>query len=164
MIGYIHKAGWFVGLMLLQVLILNNVNIGGYATPFVYIYFILKLDSDTSRNALLMWGFFLGLAIDIFSNTPGINAAATVFLAFARPPFLRAFTSRDVQDNMEPGINGMGFVSFFKYCFILALGHHAVLFALSFYSFANIPILLLKILTSTLLTVVCVIAIDKTRK
>ena len=36
-INYLHKIGWFVGLVLLQVLILNNVHIVGYATPF-YIY------------------------------------------------------------------------------------------------------------------------------
>ena len=40
-INYLHKIGWFVGLVLLQVLILNNVHIAGYATPFLYIYLIL---------------------------------------------------------------------------------------------------------------------------
>ena len=35
-ITYIHRIGWFVGLVLLQVLILNNVHIAGYATPFLY--------------------------------------------------------------------------------------------------------------------------------
>ena len=49
-ITYIHRIGWFIGLVLLQVLILNNVHIAGYATPFLYIYFILKFDSGTSRN------------------------------------------------------------------------------------------------------------------
>ena len=70
MIHYIHRMGWFVGLVLLQVLILNNVHIAGYATPFLYVYFILKFASGTSRNELMLWAFFLGLAIDIFSNTP----------------------------------------------------------------------------------------------
>ena len=52
-ITYIHRIGWFIGLVLLQVLILNNVHIAGYATPFLYIYFILKFDSGTSRNELM---------------------------------------------------------------------------------------------------------------
>ena len=34
-ITYIHRIGWFIGLVLLQVLILNNVHIAGYATPFL---------------------------------------------------------------------------------------------------------------------------------
>ena len=36
-INYIHRVGWFVGLILLQVLILNNVHIAGVATPFLYV-------------------------------------------------------------------------------------------------------------------------------
>ena len=72
-------------MVLLQVLILNNVHIAGYATPFLYIYLILKFESDTPRNALMLWAFFLGLAVDVFSDTPGMNAAATVLLAFLRP-------------------------------------------------------------------------------
>lgn len=82
---YLHKIGWFVGLVLLQVLILNNVHIAGYATPFLYIYLILKFNSEISRNTLMVWAFFLGLTVDIFSDTPGMNAAATVWLAFLRP-------------------------------------------------------------------------------
>ena len=53
-ITYIHRSGWFIGLVLLQVLILNNVHIAGYATPFLYIYFILKFNSGTSRNELML--------------------------------------------------------------------------------------------------------------
>ena len=72
-ITYIHRIGWFIGLVLLQVLILNNVHIAGYATPFLYIYFILKFSSGTSRNELMLWAFFFGLTIDIFSDTTGIR-------------------------------------------------------------------------------------------
>ena len=84
-ITYIHRIGWFIGLVLLQVLILNNVHIAGYATPFLYIYFILKFSSGTSRNELMLWAFFFGLTIDIFSDTPGMNAAATVLLLSSGP-------------------------------------------------------------------------------
>ena len=101
-INYLHKIGWFIGLVLLQVLILNNVHIAGYATPFLYIYLILKFESDVPRNALMLWAFFLGLAVDVFSDTPGMNAAATVLLAFLRPTFLRLFVPRDTLDTLVP--------------------------------------------------------------
>lgn len=65
-INYIYRILWFVGLVLLQVLILNNIHLAGYATPFLYTYFILKFPSSVSRNELLLWAFFLGLIIDIF--------------------------------------------------------------------------------------------------
>lgn len=165
MITYIQKAGWFIGLLLLQALVLNNVHIAGYATPFLYIYFILKLDAGTSRNALLMWGFLLGLAVDAFSNTPGINAASTVFLAFMRTPYLRLFTPRENMDAaIVPSIKTMGFSSFLKYLLLAVLSHHLVLFLLSFYSFADPLTLTLKIIASTVLSISCIVAFDSVRK
>ena len=38
-ITYIHRIGWFIGLVLLQVLILNSVHIAGYATPSLYLFY-----------------------------------------------------------------------------------------------------------------------------
>lgn len=159
-VNYIYKAGWFVGLVLLQVLILNNVHIAGCATPFLYVYLILKFGSDISRNALMLWAFFLGLAVDVFSDTPGMNAAATVLLAFLRPVFLRLFVPRDVLEAMVPAIRTMGLAPFLKYLVAGVLVHHALLLTLEFFSFAHLGILLLRIAASTLLTVACVLALE----
>ena len=161
LINYLHKIGWFIGLVLLQVLILNNVHIAGYATPFLYIYLILKFESDTPRNALMLWAFFLGLAVDVFSDTPGMNAAATVLLAFLRPTFLRLFVPRDTLDTLVPAIRTMGILPFLKYLVVSVLIHHGLLLTLEFFSFAHIGTLLLR---STLLTVTCIMAVEGIRK
>ena len=144
-LNYLHKIGWFVGLVLLQVLILNNVHIAGYATPFLYIYLILKFESETPRNALMLWAFFLGLTVDIFSDTPGMNAAATVALAFLRPTFLRLFVPRDTLENIVPSVKSMGIVPFLKYLIVSVFIHHAILLTIEFFSFAHIGTLLLRI-------------------
>lgn len=162
--NYLHKIGWFVGLVLLQVLILNNVHIAGYATPFLYIYLILKFESDVPRNVLMLWAFFLGLSVDIFSDTPGMNASATVLLAFLRPVFLRLFVPRDTLDSLIPSIRTMGFFPFLKYLIVSAFVHHAMLLAIEFFSFAHIGTLLLRMVASTLLTVTCIMAVEGIRK
>ena len=59
-ITYLHKAGWLVALVLLQALILNNLHIGGYAPPFLYIYLLLKFEVDVPTNRLILWAFVLG--------------------------------------------------------------------------------------------------------
>ena len=164
LINYLHKIGWFIGLVLLQVLILNNAHIAGYATPFLYIYLILKFESDTPRNALMLWAFFLGLAVDVFSDTPGMNAAATVLLAFLRPTFLRLFVPRDTLDTLVPAIRTMGILPFLKYLVVSVLIHHGLLLTLEFFSFAHIGTLLLRIAASTLLTVTCIMAVEGIRK
>lgn len=161
-ISYIHKIFWFIGLVLLQVLILNNVHIAGYATPFLYIYFILRLESDTSRNTAMLWGFAIGLSVDIFSNTPGMNAAATVMLAFVRPLFLRLFTPRDNQE-IIPSIKNLGFSSYLKYLLVAVFTHHMLLFTIAFFSFSDVQTLLIRIVGSTILTIICIVAIDGIR-
>ena len=83
MITYLQRIEWFIGLVLLQVLVLNRMHMNGYATPFFFIYFILKYNSGVSRNTLMVWSFLLGLTVDIFSNTPGMNAAAATLLALS---------------------------------------------------------------------------------
>ena len=60
----------------------------------------------------MLWAFFFGLTIDIFADTPGMNAAATVFLAFVRPTFLRLFTPRDTLDSIIPSSGRWGFPLF----------------------------------------------------
>ncbi len=163
-ITFLQRVGWFVGLTLLQVLILNHVQIGGYATPFLYIYFILMLNSDTSRNEQLLWAFFLGLTIDIFSDTAGMNVMASVLLAFLRPSLLRLFTPRDMLESFEPSPAVMGMASFLKYWIAGAFVHSFVLLSIEFFSFADIGWLLLRTLLCTLFTVICTMVVESIRK
>lgn len=159
-ITYIQRIGWFVGLALLQALILNNVHIAGYATPFLYIYFILKFSSGTSRNELMLWAFFFGLTIDIFSDTPGMNAAAVVLLAFVRPFLLRLFTPRDNLDSFVPSFSSMGISPFLKYTVTCVFVHSLALLTIEYFSFSSILLLLLRVALCTLLTVTCVVAVE----
>ena len=82
---------------------------------FFFIYFILKYNSGVSRNTLMVWSFLLGLSVDIFSNTPGMNAAAATVLAFMREPILRLVTLRDSAEDFEPGVKSMGIFPYFRY-------------------------------------------------
>ncbi len=163
-IVFFKRLGWFWLLVFIQVLVLNHVHLMGYAMPFLYVYLILVLNINVSRNILLLWGFFLGLAVDIFSNTPGMNAAATTFLAFTRPSILRLFTPRDCAEDMEPGIRSMGFWLFFRYVLVEVALHHTVLLTIESFSFFNLGFLFLEILSSVLLTTFCVMAIEGIRK
>lgn len=159
-ITYIHKTLWLIGLVLLQVLILNNIHIAGYATPFLYVYLILKFETSISRNELMIWGFVLGLLVDIFSNTPGMNAAATVLVAFLRPLLLRLFTPRDTFDTITPSFKSMGNIPFLKYLVSAIFIHVLVLLAIESFSFPNMALLLLRVVLCAFLTVVCIIALE----
>lgn len=68
---------YFVVLVLVQVLILNNIHFLRVATPFLYLYFILKMPVGSSRTNVVFFSFLIGLTIDVFSNTP--NACVCLY-------------------------------------------------------------------------------------
>lgn len=154
MIKIIHRIEWLVGLVLIQVLVLNQMHIYGYATPFLYIYFILKINSKMSRNELMLWAFALGLTVDIFGNTPGMNAAAATCLAFFRTSLLQLVTLRSVDEAFRPSIKSLGVSSFFRYTLLASGLFCTVLLLIDAFSLFHWGRLLLKILTSTIATVV----------
>ena len=112
----------------------------------------------------VLWAFFFGLTIDIFSDTPGMNAAATVLLAFLRPSLLRLFTPRDNPDSFIPSFKTMGISPFLKYTTASVFVHSLALLSIEFFSFTSIWLLLLRVLLCTILTVTCIIAIEGIKK
>lgn len=116
-------------LVALQVLIFNNVNFSGYINPYIYVIFILMLPFEIPRWLLLVSAFFAGLMIDVFSNTMGMHAAASVFMAFCRPGIIRALSAGKENDSdFRPNVNDMGLYRFILYALILVSIHHLTYF------------------------------------
>ena len=65
---------------LVQVLVCNQIHLFGYATPLIYVYFVILFQRNYPKWAILLWSFSLGLLIDVFSNIPGVAAGAMTFL------------------------------------------------------------------------------------
>lgn len=164
LLTYLHRTVWLIGLVLLQALVLNDIHIGGWATPMLYVYLVLKLPTDTPRNAAMLWAMATGLAVDAFADTMGMNAAAAVLLAYARPTLLRLFVTRDTAESIVPSARTMGQTAFLKYVLASVLAHHTVLFALQYPALAHWDTLLARIACSTLLTTACVLAVEGIRK
>jgi len=148
----------FIVLVLLQVLLLNHIQISGLINPYMYILFILLLPFDTPKFLLLVSGFLLGLTIDTFTNTPGMHASATTFLAFIRPGVINLISSRDVFElNVPPRIGTLGFNWFFKYCLSLVLIHHFILFYVEAFTLHGFFITFSRSILSAIFTVVLII-------
>jgi rod shape-determining protein MreD len=150
--------GSWVILVLIQVLLLNHIQISGYVNPYLYILFILTLPFNIPNYLLLVLGFALGLNIDIFSNTLGMHAAATTFMAFTRPFVINLISSRDVLElNQFPRISELGFSWFFRYTVILVMAHHIFLFYIEMFSLSGFFHTLLRCLLSAALTIALIL-------
>lgn len=151
----------FLLLVLVQVLILNNIKFLGFINPYLYILFIITVPISTPRIFLLLIAFVLGLSIDIFCNTPGVHAFATVFVAFMKDPLIRLFAPRDNYDYVEPSMQTFGMNQFVKYAVLMVLIHHTVLFSVEAFSFQNLGLLILKILLNSIFTLLLLLSIER---
>ena len=79
----------FIGLVLLQVIICSNINFLGYLNPYVYVIFMFLYPITNNRLLFIFLSFSIGLSIDIFLDSGGVHAAASVAIAYVRPLFLK---------------------------------------------------------------------------
>jgi len=150
----------FVLLVLFQVLVLNNIQFLGYINPYLYIFFILALPVQLPRWFLLILAFTLGLTIDAFSNTMGMHAFATVFVAFFREGIIKLFTNIEEGNNPTPSFHTFGVSAYVKYVVLMVIIHHTILFILEAFSFYNFWIMLAKILLSSMVTILLILGIQ----
>lgn len=139
----------FVGLLLLQILVFDNIRLGNYVHPYVYVLFVMILPFDTERWKLIINGFLIGFAVDIFCGTPGLNAAATVFMAFLRPFIINVTTRKsDIEGKTAPTVSEMGLKWFFFYALFLLIFHNLLLFWLEAFSVKLLGLVMLEVLMS----------------
>ena len=137
----------FIVVVFLQVTIGNSIHLLGVAIPFLYIYFII------------------GLVIDIFSNTPGMNALACTVVAFLRKPILNLYTPRgEDYSESEPSIRNFGMSLFVRYVLTFSLCFCTLLFVIESFSFFDIGRLIVRVLASTILTFLVILGMDSLTK
>lgn len=147
----------FIGVLILQIFFFKDITVAGTATAFVYVWFLLTLPIDTSPLTGLLIGFFAGLIIDFFLQTPGIHSGASTLLMAARPALLNALTPRGGYDvNQSPTFMDFGWPWYLAYSFGLILIHHVLTFSLEIFSREFFGLIILNSLSSTLFTWVCI--------
>ena len=157
---YVKNSIRFVFLILLQVLVLDTVQFGGYVIPYVYLLFVLLLPLDINKSLLLLLAFFTGLSIDFFENTMGLHAAAVVLLAFARPGVLKFyFPTLEYGRGEEPGLAKLGVSGFLKYSFTLVFFNQLLLTFLEIFSFHDFLHSLSDVLINALATTLAILIV-----
>jgi hypothetical protein len=90
-----------------------------------------------------------------------MNAAATVFMAYARPGIIRLVGRKeDVELRQYPNVRDSGSVWFLSYTLLLVFFHHTFLFYLEVFRAGEFFYTLLKILANTALTTVIILVIQ----
>ena len=150
----------FVAMVLLQ-LVCNKIVLWGIAMPVVFIYLILRLPVNLHDGWVLTIAFFTGLLLDIFSNTPGMNALACTIMAMMRRPVFNLFVSRENDMNIPiPSVDSMGVGDYFKYMATLVTLYCVLIFMIQAFSLHNIGLTLARIAGSSVLSIIIIFGLD----
>ncbi len=138
-----------------QILVLNNLSITPLVAPMVYIVLIVMMPIDSSQWKMLGAGLLLGVLMDITMGTAGLNTLVTLPIAFFRRPLLYASTGMSAMSKEEgtPSVKRLG-GRFHRYAITLIVLHSLLFYMVEWLSFANFGTLLLRIVCSTLCSLV----------
>ncbi len=153
----------FLLLLTVQIIIFNNMSFLGYISPFPYILFIILYPVNGNKYGLLLASFFLGLILDIFSNSGGIHTTACVVLAYYRP-YIFKFSFGVSYEYQTVKLNDVLTPERFSFLLLAVLIHHITLFVLETFQISFFFDTLLRILLSSTFTIlICVILIYLTK-
>lgn len=119
---------YFLLLVGIQILFGRNLALFGLAYCFVYTGAFLLLPLETPKGLVLVIAFLTGVVIDMFTDTAGLHAMASVLTAYTRSFLIRSLAPAGGYENyMEISVASMGprwYLSFmipllFLQCFLL---------------------------------------------
>ena len=151
----------FIALVLAQAVIFNNLVLFNSAVALVFVYMIVRLSITMSTNAVMAVSFLLGLSVDIFQDTPGLNAMACTVTSFVRRPIFHMYVPRDEDfSGKNLSIASMGAPVFFKYTITMVLLYCVLYFGIESFGYFDILRLVVRIVASTLFTFIVIYSID----
>ena len=160
LIGHIIRA---VIIVLLQGLVFQRIYIGGPSFNFfaliVHPVILMLLPVKTSRLMLVVFGFIVGLSVDIFYSSLGVHASAAVFVAFMRPYIMQLLEPRggypvaSVPSNRAFGLNW-----FIRYSALMLGLYLLFYFSVEVFTFVYAGQIILKTISSFVLSYLAILA------
>ena len=151
----------FILCVLFQALIFNRIILFHVAVPIIFIYFIIRLPIDLKLSYIFVLSFLLGFIVDIFSDTPGVNALACTLISAIRRPIYYAYIAKDdMTSRMVPGVFTMGIWEYSKYLLSFVVIYCLLVFTIEYFSFADVKEIVIISSSSSAFTFVLLLAID----
>lgn len=141
-------------LVVLQVFVLNRIVVLDKYSPIIYPIFVLFYPFNRDEFQFLGISFLLGLLVDVFVGTWGINSFATVFIAFIRTQIFR--TSSESSSDIF-SFEVLNWVQFLGFIFLNLLIHQALVQSIEFFKLSRVLELSIDILITTLFSFIFVL-------
>lgn len=141
-------------LVTLQIFLFNRIDIAGKYTPVIYIIFVLFYPFYRNLYIFLSASFILGLSIDAFLGTWGVNAFATTLIAYFRTIIFK--TSTEVSSDVF-SFHNLQWSQFLFYIFSSIFVHQLLVQSIEFFKFDRFFEVILNILVTSVISIIFVL-------
>ncbi|MGV4414694.1 rod shape-determining protein MreD [Chryseobacterium sp. T1] len=142
-------------LVAVQVFLLNRITLFGKYIPVLYPVFVMFYPFFRNKFQFLGLSFLLGLSIDAFLGTWGINALATTFVAYFRTVIFRTSTDTSTDFFSFQSLQWLQFVVFILSSIFI---HQLVVQYVEFFKLSRFFEILMNVIITSLISFVFIIA------
>lgn len=141
-------------LVVLQVFIFNRIVVMDKYVPILYLVFVMFYPFNRDRFQFLGLSFLLGVSIDMFAGTWGINAFATVFIAFIR---IQIFKTSSASDSDFFSFETLQWMQFLGFIFMNVLVHQLLVQMIEYFKFSRLLEIMIDALMTSILSFVFIV-------
>jgi hypothetical protein len=150
-------AGAFILLVVLQIFLIDNISLGIYFHPLIYVAFIIILPLDMRPVWVVLLSALLGLTMDMATGMCGLNVIAATATGFARSAIIGFSSGLNTGiDDTIPAIYRLPQKNLMTYMVSMILLHSAIYFLVEALSMAHLFHTLLRIVVSDVVAVVII--------
>ncbi len=157
----------FIILFLAQIILFQPMQLMGEVHIQIYLLFPLLFPVAYNKTSILIYSFFLGLFIDIVSNTLGIHTSAILMVALLRPIGLSLLNLKASEIEGEIGWFKISKIKFASFLFVLTLIHQLyfqLLSNLGFWTLSQIGYILKNTFLSTIVMILLLAIFENKKK
>ncbi len=147
----------FLTATLSQIFIFDNLALSVYVAPLVYVVFIILMPLQSSQIMMLGSGVALGVVMDAFMGTQGLNSIATIFIAYFRAPLINMLVGKGrAVERGAPSEVIFGDGDYLRYLALMVGLHHLVFFAFESLTLSHILYISIRCVASSLVSILFV--------
>lgn len=151
---YISYTLAFISLVILQIFLIDNISLGLYFHPLIYVAFVIMLPLDMKHIWVMLLSAAMGFVIDMLTGMGGLNIIAATAVGFMRPVLLNAAIGHNTSaDDTMPALHRMQSKSLLWYIILMIVVHSLIYFFLEAMSLSNLHHTALRMVISDIVAV-----------
>lgn len=144
-------------LLILQILVFDNIHLFNFSNPAIYLLIFIAYRLDLDQFGFIAIGFFIGLFLDLVTQSPGAHSVAGVSIAFLRP-FISRFALGANFDQPNALSSGSLWSNKMAYVFLMILIHQFIFSLMLYFNMAHLWMIIKQTIVNTFFSFILIAA------